>query len=184
MLRGMRKSLARPSNLSGHFQRAVLRRIASLPEPLVRAVAGPRVVSPDGRVLDQDAQLLLRVATLTGHKESADLGVEGAREEMEQAMPIVDFAGVPARVSERTIAGPRGPVPIRIYHPKSRRQPRPVLVYFHGGGFVVGSIASYDGVARALAREADAIVVSVGYRLAPENRFPAGSRTRSPLPGG
>jgi acetyl esterase len=65
-------------------------------------------------------------------------------------------------------------VPIRIYHPRSRRKPRPVLVYFHGGGFVVGSIASYDGVCRALARGADAIVVSVGYRLAPEDRFPAG----------
>jgi acetyl esterase len=161
-------------NLSGHIQRALLRRIVSLPAPLVRAIAGPRVVSPDGCVLEVDAQLLLRVSKAAGHRESSELGVVGAREEMDRAMPIVDFHGVPSRVSDRAIPGPRGDIPIRIYHPRSQRLPRPVLVYFHGGGFVVGSIASYDGVCRMLAREADAIVVSVGYRLAPEHRFPAG----------
>jgi acetyl esterase len=159
--------------LSGHLERAILRRIVSLPESALRAVVGPRIVSPDGCVLDVDAQILLRAAALLGHKENSELGVRRSREQMEEALPIVDLRRVRARVVDRTIAGPRGPVPIRIYHPRSRRKPRPVLVYFHGGGFVVGSIASYDGVCRALARGADAIVVSVGYRLAPEDRFPA-----------
>ena len=63
---------------------------------------------------------------------------------------------------------------MRLFEPRSARAPRPVLVYFHGGGFVVGSLASYDGVCRKLARDADAIVVSVDYRLAPEHKFPAG----------
>jgi acetyl esterase len=93
---------------------------------------------------------------------------------MERSLPIVDFRGIPARIVDRTIPGPRGDLRIRIFHPRSQRTPRPVLVHFHGGGFVVGSIASYDGICRALARKADAIVVSVDYALAPEHRFPAG----------
>jgi acetyl esterase len=161
-------------NLAGHIQRALLRRIVSLPEPVVRLVAGPRVVSPDGCVLGVDAQLLCRLAKVAGHRESAELGVDGARAEMERAIRVVDFRRVPTRVSDRTIPGPRGEIPVRVYRPRSERVPRPVLVYFHGGGFVVGSIASHDGVCRMLAREADAIVVSVAYRLAPEHKFPAG----------
>jgi acetyl esterase len=161
-------------NLSGHVQRAILRRVASLPEPMKRLIAGPRVVSPDGFVLDVEAQLLLRFLKLARQPEMPDLGVRGGREEMDHSAPIVDFRGIPARVEDRSIPGPRGAIPVRIYHPRSRRAPRPVLTYFHGGGFVVGSIASHDGVCRALAQKADAIVVSVDYGLAPEHRFPAG----------
>ena len=160
--------------ISAHFERALLRRIVALPEPLLRAIVGPRVVSPDGKVLDIEAQLLVRAAGLVGRQELAELGVRRARAEMEHAVTIVDFLPIAARVEDRTIPGPRGEVPIRIYHPRSRFAPRPVLVYFHGGGFVVGSIEAYDGVCRVLARDADAIVVSVGYGLAPEARFPAG----------
>ena len=161
-------------NLAGHIQRRLLRRIVSLPPPLVRAIAGPRVISPDGALLDVEAQVLIRLADLAKRPEIGAIGVRRGREEMERSVPIVDFRGIHARTDDRIIPGPRGPLPIRIYHPRSRRAPRPVLVYFHGGGFVVGSIASHDGVCRALAREADAIVVSVEYGLAPEERFPAG----------
>jgi acetyl esterase len=160
-------------NLAGHIQRALLRRVVSLPAPAVRALVGPRVVSPDGCILDVDAQLLVRAAAVTGHKESAELGVEGARDEMERSIPIVDFRGVPARVSDRAIPGPAGSLRVRIFQPRSQRAPRPILVHFHGGGFVVGSLDSYDGICRMLAREADAVVVSVDYRLAPEHKFPA-----------
>jgi acetyl esterase len=160
--------------ISGHIERAVLRRMVSLPLPLLRAVAGPRVLSPAGPALDVEAQLLLRIARLVGQKEGPDIGVRAARAQMEDALPIVDFRRVPARMYARTIPGPRGEIPIRIYHPRARRSPRPILVYFHGGGFVVGSVASYDGLCRELARQADAIVISVEYALAPEHRFPAG----------
>lgn len=63
-------------------------------------------------------------------------------------------------------------VPIRIYTPPGTG-PFPVLVYFHGGGFVIADINTYDAGPRALADKAGTIVVSVGYRLAPENKFPA-----------
>ena len=75
-------------------------------------------------------------------------------------------------VVDRTIRTPAGPVPVRIYHPEPTAA-RPVLVHLHGGGWVLGSVEDADPVARRLARDVDAVVVSVEYRLAPEHRFPA-----------
>jgi acetyl esterase len=161
-------------NLSGHVQRAVLRRVVSLPAPVTRLIAGPRVVSPDGATLDVEAQILLRFAKLAGRPDVADLGAQRGREDMERSVPIVDFRRITVKAFDRTVPGPRGAIPVRIYHPRSRPAPCPVLVFFHGGGFVVGSIASHDGLCRALAEKTDAIVVSVAYGLAPEQRFPAG----------
>ena len=78
-----------------------------------------------------------------------------------------------ASVADRTIPGPGGPLPLRIYTPRSGRGPRPVLVWFHGGGFVVGDLFSADATCRSLANRSGAMVVSVGYRLAPEHPPPA-----------
>jgi acetyl esterase len=78
-----------------------------------------------------------------------------------------------ADVSDRTIDGPHGSIPIRIYTPIGD-PPFPIVVFFHGGGFVEGSIESHDHMARRLALELTAVVVSVDYRLAPEHPFPAG----------
>ena len=82
-----------------------------------------------------------------------------------------------------------GNVPIRIY--RSEGQPTGILVYFHGGGFVLGSIGLMDNVARELAYASGAVVISVEYRLAPENPYPAGlddcmavTGGRSPTPEG
>jgi acetyl esterase len=76
------------------------------------------------------------------------------------------------RVEDRTIPGPGGPIPVRIYAPKSPG-PLPVLLYFHGGGWVVGNLDSHDLIGRSLANLAECMVISVDYRLAPEHRFPA-----------
>ena len=73
--------------------------------------------------------------------------------------------------TDRLIPGPNGDIPIRIYTP-TPGGPFPVLMLFHGGGFVFGNIDTYDGNARRLAVGAGCMVVSVDYRLAPENRFP------------
>lgn len=77
-----------------------------------------------------------------------------------------------AKVENRTVPGPAGNIPVRVYTPEGTG-PFPVLVYYHGGGWVIGSIQAYDSSCRALANAANCVVVSVGYRLAPENRFPA-----------
>ena len=75
---------------------------------------------------------------------------------------------------DRTINGPRGSIPIRIYSPKSSTEPLPLLVLFHGGGWVIGDLETHDNMCRYLSKEAELIVVAVDYRLAPENKFPAG----------
>ena len=81
--------------------------------------------------------------------------------------------GVTSKDSQ--IPGPAGSLPVRVYTPSrpSSGKAFPVIVYFHGGGWVIADKAVYDGGARGLAKQADAIVVSVDYRRAPEARFPA-----------
>jgi acetyl esterase len=78
-----------------------------------------------------------------------------------------------AKVENRTIPGPDGEIPVRIYTPEGQG-PFPVLVYFHGGGFVLCDLDTHDGSCRSLCRGAQVVVVSVDYRLAPEHGFPAG----------
>ena len=75
------------------------------------------------------------------------------------------------RVENRTIPGPGGPIPIRLYAPTDGV--RPGLIYFHGGGFVLGNLDSGDRPCRALANASGCVVISVDYRLAPEHKFPA-----------
>lgn len=77
-----------------------------------------------------------------------------------------------AKVEERSIAGPAGSLALRIYTPVGSG-PHRLVVFFHGGGFVVGTLDTHDALARALANTAGAVVVSVDYRLAPEHPFPA-----------
>ncbi len=79
-----------------------------------------------------------------------------------------------ASIEDRLICGPAGALPIRIYTPAGPEQASlPALVYFHSGGWVMGSIEAHDPVCRALANHAQCLVISVGYRLAPEYPFPA-----------
>ncbi|MBB6730627.1 alpha/beta hydrolase [Cohnella sp. CBP 2801] len=76
------------------------------------------------------------------------------------------------RVENRNIPGPAGSIPVRIYSPRSEA-PLPVIVYYHGGGWVVGDLDAADVLCRQLANGTGSIVVSVDYRLAPEHKFPA-----------
>ncbi|MGA5540866.1 alpha/beta hydrolase [Mycobacterium sp. NPDC051198] len=78
-------------------------------------------------------------------------------------------------VEDRTVPGPAGEIPVRIYHPADPEPGTalPVLVYFHGGGFVLCDLDSHDSCCRRLANGIGAIVVSVDYRLAPEHPYPA-----------
>jgi acetyl esterase len=77
-----------------------------------------------------------------------------------------------AHVADRTVPGPAGPIPIRVYRPSS--EPRlPALMFFHGGGFVIGNLDSQDRQCRSLANASLCVVISVDYRLAPENPYPA-----------
>jgi acetyl esterase len=75
------------------------------------------------------------------------------------------------KVEDREIPGPAGTIPVRLYWPETAT-PRPVVLCFHGGGMVAGSIAVFENVCRTLTNRADCICISVEYRLAPENKFP------------
>jgi acetyl esterase len=75
-------------------------------------------------------------------------------------------------VHDRKIPGPGGEIPLRIYTPDSS-SPLPALIYFHGGGWVIGDLDSHDHLCRALANAVPCTVISVDYRLAPEHKFPA-----------
>ena len=84
-------------------------------------------------------------------------------------------SGPLATVSDQTFAGPAGAVPVRIYVPATNAPgPLPCLVFFHGGGWVVGDLDTHDHVCRHLAHGAGVCVIAVDYRLAPEHPFPAG----------
>jgi len=78
-----------------------------------------------------------------------------------------------ASIVDRRIPGPAGEIPVRVYTPEGAG-PFPLIVYFHGGGYVVGDLDTQDGIARALGFGAGAVLMSVDYRLAPEHPFPAG----------
>ncbi len=78
------------------------------------------------------------------------------------------------QIHDRTIPGPGGEIPVRIYRPGGD-DAKPAIVFYHGGGWVIGSLDTHDGACRAYANATDAVVVSVDYRLAPEHPFPAAS---------
>jgi acetyl esterase len=96
-----------------------------------------------------------------------------AREQMENTARARKAEPLPiARVEERMIPGPAGEIRLRLYWPQEAA-PVPAIVYYHGGGHVIGSLDTHDFVARNLCAGTGALVASVDYRMGPEHRFPA-----------
>ena len=131
--------------------------------------------------LDTKLQTILEEAKALGHPPAHELTPEEARlhrkEMMERFVPMPEYAEV--QVQERTILveekGTDGrEIGLRIYSPPGKDGGLPVVVFFHGGGWVVCTLETHDPYCRALAMEAEVRVVSVDYRLAPEHKFPAG----------
>jgi acetyl esterase len=103
----------------------------------------------------------------------SELGPDGARQtHVEQSRLVSGPPAAVAEVRDVAIDGPGGAVPARTFRPETPQRPGAVL-YFHGGGWVTGTLDTYDALARALAEAAGAVVVLVDYRLAPEHPFPA-----------
>lgn len=123
--------------------------------------------------LDEQAATWLEEVSRSGLPSLNEMPVDQARQTY---LAVVAQCGLKpeavASRTERTIPGPHGPIPIRVYTPQGSG-PFPVLVYFHGGGWVIGHPDAVDGPCTALANRAHAVVVSVDYRLAPEHPFPA-----------
>jgi len=88
---------------------------------------------------------------------------------------LIEFGGLEesmAEVQNRTVRGPSGPIPVRVYRPV-KKETLPALMFFHGGGFVICNLDTHDRLCRSIAKASGCAVISVDYRLAPEHKYPA-----------
>ncbi len=124
---------------------------------------------PD-RGLDPECAAILRLVNTQPPMHTQPIPALRARRAV---LHLPECAGA-ASAEDLTIPGPAGPLQARLYRPAPAGGTPPLVVFFHGGGFVFGSLDShYDGLCRAICGEAGALVLSVDYRLAPEHPFPA-----------
>jgi acetyl esterase len=158
----------------------------SLEHRLVRFACGlsPRVqrrlfgapARVDGQELAPDIHVVIRLAEFAG-SDSFTGGMPPAEARAHARLEAEIIAARPqipmARVEELMLPGPAGPVAARLYVPHAAEAPAPLLVYYHGGGWVIGDLDTHDVVCRQIASLAQAVVIAVDYRLAPEHRFPA-----------
>jgi acetyl esterase len=123
--------------------------------------------------LDPGVRALLESIAALGQPPLETLTPAEGRAAAEEGIRVVGGTPEPvAKVENLSIPGPLGEIPVRIYTP-GEPAPRPALVYFHGGGWVVCGLDTHQVVCSAIARRSGAVVVAVDYRLAPEYKFPA-----------
>jgi acetyl esterase len=145
-----------------------LRAVMGLPPGVLRALSGGRTVR-DGQLLDAQSQLFVALANRLDGRDLDELTVSEARAHFAKLTSLAPPRPPLAAVRDRRLGG----VPVRVYRPHGAARPAPAVVYFHGGGWVVGGLDSHDALCAELSRQTRAVVVSVDYRLAPEHRFPA-----------
>jgi len=150
-------------------QSAAVRALLALPKSLRRRIAG-KPIRLDGQELALDAQLFLVLEKASGYR-LVNGTPEQARKRLSDSRSLVSGPPIePITVRALTI---EDTVPARFYTPEGLGDDAPLLVYYHGGGWVVGDLDSHDNVCRFLAKLAGVKVLSVDYRLAPEHPFPA-----------
>ena len=128
-------------------------------------------------MLDRQLDAMMKQAQAAGMPDLCDLPPGPCRGLYREILAAADMPPADVAVDNRRIAAPGGSATIglRVYTPRGDAAgPRAVIVYYHGGGYVLGDLDGYDRVARQLCADSDAVVVSVDYRLAPEHPFPAG----------
>ena len=127
--------------------------------------------------LAPEAQLYLQLRASLDLPDLRTLSPDEGRRISEETSRRWQLSDPPAveSVEQRSCDGPNGPVSLRIYRPtRSPNERMPCLVFYHGGGWVLGSLDGVDGLCRTLCQEAQLVVISVDYRLAPEHQFPTG----------
>ena len=122
--------------------------------------------------LDPQAKIILEEDAARNLPPYNELTPPAARKQMLDLAPPVDPLLMAQRVVDQRIPGPGGEIPLRLYYPKGD-PPFPVVVYFHGGGWVIGDLDTHHALCHALSASSGCLVVAVDYRLAPENRYPA-----------
>ena len=128
-------------------------------------------------VLDAQTQAILDQANEEGAPQLYEMSVEDARAALRDMSLALDIekSEIHKRI-ERSIPGPQGEIPLRIYWPQPSMKGGilPILMLYHGGGFVIGDLDTHENMARYYCKHGKVIVISVDYRLAPENSFPIG----------
>jgi acetyl esterase len=152
-----------------------------IPLSWINMATGGAPVMIDGQTLDTRAQWLLKVFEQSGHPAFHEMPVDIGRALFTDTMLSLSVPMTPFKTPEigevvdRAIDGPAGKLPLRIYRPFGLGTQRvPAILWLHGGGWSLGSLDAYDPPCRFLAARGGCVVISVDYRLAPENRFPAG----------
>jgi acetyl esterase len=146
----------------------LLRATLGLPERVQRVLAGRRVVL-DGQTLAVDTQLMLRLERVVREPSTEGLPLEAGRRLLVQHAAMAGGLQPIGAVRDVSAAGR----PARLYVPTGAESPGPLLVFFHGGGWVYGDLDSHDAPCRFMAERSGVRVLSVDYRLAPEDPFPA-----------
>ncbi len=131
-------------------------------------------MSDNRHFVREDVQGFLDMLKAIGGPGPQDVGAPAAREQMRAigAVAEVEARELPV-IKDFMCPGPAGDIPVRLYDTTDHRQPGPVVIFFHGGGFVIGDIGVYNALCTEIASHLDLPVVSVEYRLAPEHPFPA-----------
>ncbi|HVP03281.1 MAG TPA: alpha/beta hydrolase [Solirubrobacteraceae bacterium] len=168
--------MPRPDRLTGR-ERAELRAARALaalsPRAQVRLSRRP-VVRLDGQTLEPEMQMTLALLERRNEPQIETLSPAAAREQTRRRALVAAGRPVPVgAVRELTVAGAEGPLRARLYCTDEPGGPHPLLVFFHGGGFVIGDLDTHDGICRMLCVHAGVNVLAVDYRLAPEHPFPA-----------
>jgi acetyl esterase len=136
-------------------------RKAALRKPVVH----PRILEMHRRMKEGGIDILNPLTT-----------IESSRKRLAKWVKVMYGRPIPLReVTDIEIEGALGPIPVRIYKPLDQKSGAPIIVYFHGGGWILGDLDTDDEPARLLCKLSGAVAVSVDYRLAPEHRFPAGA---------
>jgi acetyl esterase len=122
--------------------------------------------------LDPQVKAILEEDAARGLPPYIELEPVAARRQMLDLSPPVEPQLAADRIEERLIPGPQSDIPLRLYYPHSD-PPYALLVYYHGGGWVIGDLDTHDALCQALAKTSQCLVVAVDYRLAPEHPYPA-----------
>jgi acetyl esterase len=163
--------------LSPQAEHRIVKAVCGLPPAVQRRLFGPPP-SLDGQTLASDIHALLKLAEMSGGVSAME-GMTPAEARQANRDGVEVVAARPpipmARVEALEVPGPTSTLPARFYAPGGlpTGEPAPLLVYYHGGGWVIGDLDTHDGVCRFLAAAAGVMVLSLDYRLAPEHPFPA-----------
>jgi acetyl esterase len=168
----MNRDLGPLTRLRAALERQALRLIFGT--GFIRArLAASRSAPVDGRTLDPEIAAMLRLDDLIHCSDRGTLDPVTARARLAAEVLAASLPPPAVDHEDREIPSPAGPLGARLYVPPGIASASPGILFFHGGGWVTGSVATHDGLCRRLAHEARCRVVSVEYRLAPEHPFPA-----------